>query len=81
MKYTTDIFEKHLPIALEGELILSNNEKPKKKTFKEKQQEEKGAKTQAIAWHIEFLNHFTLSPSTRMFFLEGKFSWISITTL
>jgi len=65
IKYSTNIFEKHLPVALHME--------------DEQEKEDKGAKIQAIAWYIELLNHFALTPTTREFFITSKFKSISVT--
>jgi hypothetical protein len=62
LKYSVDIFEKKLSIALGHGFEL----------VKETKQDDMGAKTQAIAWHIELLNHFALTPETREFFLRSK---------
>jgi len=33
------------------------------------------AKIQAVAWYVELLNHFALTPKTRVFFIESKFKY------
>ncbi|CAF4386835.1 unnamed protein product [Rotaria socialis] len=64
--YGQQIFEQHLPIALESEAIVSSTNE-KKKIFKS----EPGAKLQALGWHIELLNHIALTPTARIHFLAG----------
>ncbi|CAF1977697.1 unnamed protein product [Rotaria magnacalcarata] len=62
--YSQQIFEQHLPIALESEAIATRTNK-KKKIFKSKP----GAKLQALGWHIELLNHIALTPTSRIHFI------------
>jgi len=67
IKYSPDIFEKHLPVAL----YMEDDQE-------EEEEEERGAKNQAIAWYIELFNHFALTPATREFFIKSKFKCISV---
>ncbi|CAM4793431.1 unnamed protein product [Rotaria magnacalcarata] len=62
--YSQQIFEQHLPIALESKVIATRTNK-KKKIFKSKP----GAKLQALGWHIELLNHIALTPTSRIHFI------------
>lgn len=75
VKYSANIFEIHLPIALEGEFIPVEKELRTEEEFiKAQKKEDNGAKSQAIAWYIEFLNYIALTPATRVSFIESKLS-------
>ncbi|CAF0948057.1 unnamed protein product [Rotaria sordida] len=66
LAYSKKIFEQHLPILLEGETIAVQM-KHTGNIIKN----DRGAKLQAIGWHIALLNHFALTPATKRYFITG----------
>ncbi|CAF3762173.1 unnamed protein product [Rotaria sordida] len=64
LAYSKKIFEQHLPILLEGETIAVQM-KHTGNIIKN----DRGAKLQAIGWHIALLNHFALTPATKRYFI------------
>ncbi|CAF0840187.1 unnamed protein product [Adineta ricciae] len=72
IKDTYEILHKHLNTILEGELELvkmidyqrSRNESDRQVLKKYFLSNTKGAKTPAVAWNIELLNYFALTPTT-----------------
>jgi hypothetical protein len=74
LEYRVDIFEKHLPIALEGQWIPPKNYTDEPRYWNRESRQPQGAKIQALVWYIELLNHFALTPETRWLFLKSMFN-------
>ncbi|CAF3660242.1 unnamed protein product [Rotaria sp. Silwood1] len=59
------IFAKHLPIAVKSDKISERAD-----IYSKKKSIEKGARIQALSYHIKLLNYFALTPSTRKEFIS-----------
>jgi hypothetical protein len=65
--YSVDIFEKQLPSIFDGE------DGEKEEDDDNHDDNDKGAQSLVVAWYIELLNHFSLTPKTRELFIKRKF--------